>query len=90
MAEPNLELLMQLMQSVLDSQRETREDIREIKTRLGRLESDLARNIQDRLGFRNRVGLSFTRTTLLARLGRWHVNHDPSFGSRMGICCKGG
>ena len=57
MAEPNLELLMQLMQSVLDSQRETREDIREIKTRLGRLESDLARNIQDRLGFRNRVGL---------------------------------
>jgi len=51
MAETNLELLMQLMQRVLDSQRETSEDIREIKTRLGRLKSDLARNIQDRLGF---------------------------------------
>ncbi len=58
MAEPNLELLMQLMQSVLDSQRETREDIREIKTSIGRLEAKMASNLQDRLGFRNRVGLS--------------------------------
>lgn len=42
MAEPSLELLMQLIQRVLDSQRETREDIREIKARLGRLASDMA------------------------------------------------
>jgi hypothetical protein len=42
MVEPSLELLMQLIQKVLDSQRETREDIREIKARLGRLESDMA------------------------------------------------
>lgn len=42
MAEPSLELPMQMVQKVLDSQRESREDIREIKTRLGRLESDVA------------------------------------------------
>lgn len=42
MAEPSLELLMQLTQNVLDNQRETREDVREIKTRLGRLEADVA------------------------------------------------
>lgn len=41
MPEPNLELLMQMIQKVLDSQRETREDVREIKTRLGRLETDV-------------------------------------------------
>jgi hypothetical protein len=64
MAEPNLELLMQLMQRVLDSQRETREDIRKIKTRLGRLESDLASNIQDRPGFKNRIGLSLDAQSL--------------------------
>ena len=38
MPEPSLELLMQLMQKVLDNQREMREDIREIKNRLGRLD----------------------------------------------------
>jgi hypothetical protein len=37
----SLELLQQMVQRVLDSQRETREDVREIKTRLGRLESDV-------------------------------------------------
>ena len=42
--EPSLELLTQLMQKVWDSQRETREDIREIKARLGRLEADIANN----------------------------------------------
>ena len=42
MAESSLELLMQMVQKVLDSQRETREYIREIKTRLGRLETDVA------------------------------------------------
>ena len=42
MAEPSLELLMQMVQKVLDSQREVREDVREIKTRLGRLETDVA------------------------------------------------
>ena len=31
-----------MIQTVLDSQLEMREDIREIKTRLGRLESDVA------------------------------------------------
>jgi len=40
--EGSLELLMQMVQRVLDAQRETREDVREIKTRLGRLESDVA------------------------------------------------
>ena len=40
--EASLELLMQMVQRVLDAQRETREDVREIKTRLGRLESDVA------------------------------------------------
>ena len=38
MPEPSLELLMQLLQKVLDNQREMREDIREIKNRLGRLD----------------------------------------------------
>lgn len=42
MAEPTLDLLMQMVQRVLDSQRETREDIREIKARLGRLETEVA------------------------------------------------
>jgi peptidoglycan hydrolase CwlO-like protein len=42
MVEPSLEPLTQMVQRVLDSQRETREDIREIKTRLGRLESEVA------------------------------------------------
>jgi hypothetical protein len=42
MPEPSLDLLMQMVQRVLDSQRETREDIREIKTRIGRLESEVA------------------------------------------------
>ncbi len=42
MAELNLELLMQMVQKVLDNQREMREDMREIKSRLGRLESDVA------------------------------------------------
>lgn len=42
MPEGSLELLMQMVQRVLDAQRETREDVREIKTRLGRLESDVA------------------------------------------------
>jgi predicted nuclease with TOPRIM domain len=42
MAEPGLKSLKQMVQRVLDSQRETREDVREIKTRLGRLESEVA------------------------------------------------
>lgn len=42
MPEPSRDLLMQMVQRVLDSQRETREDIREIKTRIGRLESEVA------------------------------------------------
>ncbi len=42
MAELNLELLRQMVQKVLDNQREMREDMREIKSRLGRLESDVA------------------------------------------------
>jgi hypothetical protein len=33
---------MKMVQKVPDAQRESREDIREIKTRLGRLESDVA------------------------------------------------
>jgi len=40
--EPSLEPLMQMVQRVLDSQRETREDIGEVKTRLQRLESEIA------------------------------------------------
>ncbi len=36
--EPSLELLMQLIQKVLENQQEMREDIREIKNRLGRLD----------------------------------------------------
>jgi predicted nuclease with TOPRIM domain len=40
--EASLDLLMQMVQKVLDAQRESREDIREIKTRLGRLESEVA------------------------------------------------
>jgi predicted nuclease with TOPRIM domain len=42
MAAPGLESLMQMVQRVLDRQRETRGDIREITTRLGRLESEVA------------------------------------------------
>ena len=42
MPEPNLDLLMQMVQQVLDSQRDVREDVRENKTRLGRLETDVA------------------------------------------------
>ncbi len=42
MVDIGLELLQQMVQRVLDSQRETREDVREIKARLGRLESDVA------------------------------------------------
>ncbi len=42
MAEANPGLLMQMVQKVLDGQRDIREDIREIKTRLGRLETDVA------------------------------------------------
>jgi hypothetical protein len=42
MPDASLDLLMQMVQKVLDVQRESREDIREIKTRLGRLESDVA------------------------------------------------
>jgi hypothetical protein len=38
----SLDLLQQMVQRMLDSQRETREDEREIKTRLGRLGSDVA------------------------------------------------
>ena len=46
MPEASLALLMQMVQKVqkvLDAQRESREGIREIKTRLGRLESEVAR-----------------------------------------------
>ena len=42
MSEASLERLMVMVQKVLDGQREMREDIREIKTRLGRLETELA------------------------------------------------
>jgi hypothetical protein len=42
MPAASLDLLMQMVQKVLDLQRESREDMREIKTRLGRLESDVA------------------------------------------------
>ena len=42
MPEPSLELLIPMVDRVLDSQRETREDIRAVKTRLGRLESEVA------------------------------------------------
>ena len=42
MAAVSLDLVQQMVQRVLDSQRETREDVREIKTRLGRLESEVA------------------------------------------------
>jgi len=42
MPEPSSDLLMPMVQRVLDAQRESREDIREIKTRLGRLASDVA------------------------------------------------
>ena len=40
--EPNLELLMQMVQRVLDGQQDIREDVREIKTRLGRMATDVA------------------------------------------------
>lgn len=42
MAEPKLDLLMQMVQRVLDGQKDIREDLREIKARLGRLETDVA------------------------------------------------
>lgn len=42
MAEPSLELLMQMVQKVLDGQRDLREDMREVKARMGRLETDVA------------------------------------------------
>lgn len=42
MPDPSLDQLMQMVQRVLDSQRETREDVREIKNRIGRLESEVA------------------------------------------------
>jgi hypothetical protein len=42
MVDVSLNLLQEMVQRVLDSQRETREDVREIKARLGRLESDVA------------------------------------------------
>lgn len=41
MADVNLDLLQQMVQRVFDSQRETREDVREIKAQLGRLESEV-------------------------------------------------
>ncbi len=42
MPEASLEPLTHMVEKVLDTQRQSREDIREIKTRLGRLESDVA------------------------------------------------
>jgi len=42
MPEPSLELLMQMVQRVLDGQKDLRDDMREVKTRLGRLETDVA------------------------------------------------
>jgi hypothetical protein len=42
MVDVSLNPLQEMVQRVLDSQRETREDVREIKARLGRLESDVA------------------------------------------------
>ncbi|MCX8048129.1 MAG: hypothetical protein N3A55_00520 [Methylohalobius sp.] len=42
MPEPSLELPIQMVQKMMDTQREIREDVRETKTRLGRLESDVA------------------------------------------------
>lgn len=42
MAEPTLDLVQALIQRVLDNQREMREDIREVKSRLGRIETDVA------------------------------------------------
>lgn len=42
MPEPSLELLIQMVQKILESQRDIREDVREIKTRLGRLETEVA------------------------------------------------
>lgn len=43
MLEPSFVLLMQMTQKVLDKQTEVREDVREIKARLVRLEADVAR-----------------------------------------------
>jgi len=40
--EVGMDLLMQMVQKVLDGQKDIREDVREIKTRLGRLETDVA------------------------------------------------
>jgi hypothetical protein len=42
MSEITLEPLGQMVQRVLDNQREGREDLREVKTRIGRLEADVA------------------------------------------------
>ena len=42
MPEASLDSLMQMFQGVLDAQRDIREDVRKIKTRLGRLESEVA------------------------------------------------
>jgi hypothetical protein len=42
MPDPSLELSMQMVQKVLDNQRDVRDDVREIKARLGRLETDVA------------------------------------------------
>ncbi len=42
MPEPNLDLLKEVVQRVLASQEETREDLREIKSRIGRLEGGVA------------------------------------------------
>ena len=42
MLEASHEPPMELMQKIMDSQRETREDVREIKARLGRLETEIA------------------------------------------------
>ncbi len=45
MPDRSLDLVMQMVQRVLCSQRETREDVREIKSRIGCLESEVA-NLQ--------------------------------------------
>lgn len=42
MPEPSLELPIQMVQKMMDTQREIREDVRETKTRFSRLESDVA------------------------------------------------
>ena len=42
MPEASLDSLMQMVQKALDGQRDIREDVRVINTRLGRLETDVA------------------------------------------------